>query len=624
MAKQITYSKRDYAALQEEQRAFIKRYYPEVIQNFNDASVMSVFLDLNAAIADNLHYNIDRSLQETVLDYAQQRSSLYNIAKTYGLKIPTRSASMAVCEFTITVPVFGDAEDERYVPVLKAGSQFIGNGQLFETVYDIDFSSPTNVNGAYDRIKLPNYQNGNLISYNIKKNGLAVNGGTKIYTYVFGGTQVDPFFKLILPDTNVLNVDAIISKDGIGYSAKPTYSDFYDENLKWYPVKSLAENKVFVVDTARPVSANGLYYGKYLRVDKRYIYEFTPTGYCVVTFGAATDDSTDILDEYVQYGDVIDLKSFLNNKSLGKAPRPNTTMYVKYRVGGGVASNVGVGVINTTTNAILTSRGPNTQTVRAVQSSLACVNITPAIGGADAPSIEELRYYIGYNFAAQERAVTLEDYRTLITLMPSKFGTPARVGVKQDQNKIMVNLLSFDNTGNLNNTLHTAMMENIATYLSEFRMLNDYVQIQPGEVIDVGVTAEVLMNEDNYLNTVATIITNISDLFNTEKMTMGKSMYTGDIMKAISTTTGVLNVISLDIVNKVGNEYSFNTTSQSYKDVSNRIIDTTDGIIFAEENQILQMRFPDKDIIIKPKFATAVRGATSASSVAASQSAIIT
>lgn len=607
MTKQISYSKRDFASLQEEERAFIKRYYPEVIQNFNDASIMSVYIDLNAAIADNLHQNIDRSLQETVLDYAQQRSSLYNIAKTYGLRIPTRSASMAICEFSIEVPVFGDAEDGRYLPILKAGSQFTGSGQVFETIFDVDFASPTSANGSYDRVKIPNYNNGKLSSYTIKKNAVVSNGSTRIYTYTFGEGQVDPFFKLVLPDSNVLSVDSIISKTGVGFSTQPTYDEFNNDELKWYAVKSLAENKVFVVDKSRPVSSNGLYYGKYLRVDKRYIYEYTPTGYCVVTFGSATDDSTDVLDEFIQYDGVVDLKSFLNNKSLGLAPRPNTTMYVKYKVGGGVESNVGVGVITNVTNAIMNSKGPNSQVARAVQSSLQCINVTPAIGGAAEPSIEELRYYIGYNFAAQERAVSLEDYKTMITLMPSKFGSPARVGVTQEQNKVVINLLSFDSSGNLNSAVHSTLMENIAVYMSEYRMINDFVSVQAGQVIDISVEAEVLMNEDNYLNVVANIITNVSDLFDTKKMVMGKSMYTGDIMKAINSVSGVLNISYMNVINKVGDSYSFNTTSQPYSDVTNRVIDTTDGIIFAEENQVLQMRFPDKDIIIRPKFATAIR-----------------
>jgi hypothetical protein len=607
MAQQISYSVRDFASLQDEERSFIKRYYPEVIQNFNDASIMSVYIDLNAAIADNLHQNIDRSLNETVLDYAQQRSSLYNIAKTYGLRLPTSSASVSVCQLSVTVPVFGDAEDERYLPILKSGSQFSGGGQTFETIYDVDFLSPTNATGAYDRVKIPNYVNGKLSNYTIQKTAIVVNGTTSIYSYTFGAAQVDPFFKLILPDTNVLSVDGVISKDGVGFTALPTYDEFNNDNLKWYMVQSLAQKNVFVIDKSRPVSSSGLYYGKYLSVDKRFIYEYTPTGYCVLTFGSATDDSTDILDQFIQYDGVVDMQAFLNNKSLGVAPRPNTTMYVKYSTGGGVDSNVGVGVITTVGSVIMTSRGANAQTVRTVQSSLTCVNVVPAVGGSDAPSIEALRYYIGYNFMAQNRAISLNDYKTMVTLMPSVFGSPARVGVTQEQNKIVINLLSYDNQGNLSNAIQTILMENIATYMSEFRATNDYVLIQPGQVIDIGIQASVLMTEDNYLNTVANIITNISDLFAISKMVMGQSIYVGDIMKEITAVSGVLNITSLKIVNNVGGAYSLNVTSQPYSDSTNRVIDTSSGVIYAEENQTLQLHYPNQDIIITPTFATAVR-----------------
>ena len=86
--RKISYTTRDFQGIRTELLNYVRTYYPELIQDFNDASVFSVFLDLNAAVADNLHYHIDRSIQETVLQYAQQRSSIYNIARTYGLKLP--------------------------------------------------------------------------------------------------------------------------------------------------------------------------------------------------------------------------------------------------------------------------------------------------------------------------------------------------------------------------------------------------------------------------------------------------------------------------------------------------------------------------------------------------------
>ena len=155
MAQPIQYTQRDFVGIRDELLRYTKQYYPDLIQNANDASVFSVFLDLNAAVADNLHYHIDRSIQETVLQYAQQRSSLFNIARTYGLRIPGNRPSVSVAEFSITVPAFGDKEDARYLGILRRGAQVKGGGEVFESVDDINFNSPYNSSGVPNRKKNP-------------------------------------------------------------------------------------------------------------------------------------------------------------------------------------------------------------------------------------------------------------------------------------------------------------------------------------------------------------------------------------------------------------------------------------------------------------------------------------
>jgi len=173
--RRISYTVRDFEGIREELQQYVRIYYPELIQNFNDASVFSVFLDLNAAVADNLHFHIDRSIQETVLQYAQQRSSIYNIARTYGLKLPGQRPSVALVDFSITVPAFGDKEDERYLGTLRRGSQVVGAGQVFENVEDIDFASPYNSQGFPNRLKIPNFDASNrIINYTITKREIVV------------------------------------------------------------------------------------------------------------------------------------------------------------------------------------------------------------------------------------------------------------------------------------------------------------------------------------------------------------------------------------------------------------------------------------------------------------------
>ena len=225
--KKISYVPRDFQGLRDELVGYVSTYYPELIQNVNDAALFSVFLDLNAAVADNLHYHIDRSIQETVLQYAQQKTSIYNIARTYGLKIPGQRPSVALADFSITVPAFGDKEDTRYLGMLRAGSQAVGSGQVFELVNDCDFSSPFNNEGYPNRLKIPNFDaNGNLINYTITKREVIVNGITKVLKKVINTSDVRPFLEVFLPEKNVLGVTAIIQKDGTSYVNTPSNQDF--------------------------------------------------------------------------------------------------------------------------------------------------------------------------------------------------------------------------------------------------------------------------------------------------------------------------------------------------------------------------------------------------------------
>jgi hypothetical protein len=183
----ISYGVRDFQGIRNELLNYVKTYYPDLINDFSDASIFSVFLDLNAAVADNLHYHIDRSLQETVLQYAQQKSSVYNIARTYGLKIPGQRPSITLCDFSITVPKDGDKPNQQYLGVLQRGAQVLGNGLIFETIDDVDFSIDE-VNNR--RIITKNDLNGDTTSYTITKRVPVINGVTKIFKKIITSSDV--------------------------------------------------------------------------------------------------------------------------------------------------------------------------------------------------------------------------------------------------------------------------------------------------------------------------------------------------------------------------------------------------------------------------------------------------
>ena len=603
MAKKISYAKRDFAGLREELVNLTKDYYPDLIKNTNDASIYSVLLDLNAAIGDNLHYHIDRVWQETMLDFAQQRRSLFHIAKTYGIRLPGNRPSVALMDFSVNVPVRGDKEDERYLGILKAGAQVSGGGQTFETVEDIDFSSPFNSKGEPNRLKIPNFDSNNkLISYTITKRDAIVNGVSRIFRRVISNQDQKPFLKLYLPEQNVLGITSIIHKEGTNFVANPTSSEFTSESNRWYEVKSLMDDKVFLPNKTASSDTSNFTAGDYKRVTNKFITEYTPEGYMSVTFGSGTVDPLDNLDSFNEGSLKVNLGTYLNNLSLGATPKTNSTIFIKYRVGGGKNTNLGVNVITSVDNVEFNVSGPITSVNNQVVQSLNVTNVTPAVGGADQPTIEEIRNMVGYNFAAQDRAVTLNDYKVLIETMPSTYGAPAKVNVMEEDNKVKIKLLSYDSQGNLTDTVSTTLKNNILRYLTQYRMINDFIDIQSGEVVDLGVEYDLLVDKNiNQTDILKEVVTTTSNFFNIQNRKMGDPLFVGELQKAISDISGVVNVVDIRIFNKMGGEYSSSEVVQSYVDDTTKEISQSDTTIFMKSNQIFQIRFPNKDIKIRVK-----------------------
>jgi hypothetical protein len=602
--KRISYTTRDFQSIRTELINFVKIYYPELVDNFNDASVFSVFLDLNAAVSDNLHFHIDRSIQETVLQYAQQKSSVFNIARTYGLKLPGQRPSVAMVDFSITVPVFGDKDDERYEGILRRGSQVLGAGQVFETVYDIDFASPYDAKGFPNRLKIPNFNANNiLINYTIVKRELVVNGITKVFKQSILPSDVRPFYELFLPEKNVLGITSVIQKDGTSYANVPTSQEFLTNDGRWYEVDALAQDKVFVEDPTKPSDDPGIKVGRYLTTSDRFITEFTPEGFLKMTFGGGNTSAEDQLREFARSGvNVQPMQSYLNNFSLGSTLRPNTTLFIQYRVGGGLGTNIGVNVINQVGTVDFFVSGPSQDINTSVINSLSCNNITAAIGGSGLPTLEEVRNFVSFNFSAQNRAVTINDYEALIRKMPAQFGGPAKVAVVEEDNKVKIKILSYDTSGALTQIVSNTLISNIAEYLSNYRMLNDYISVETADVIDLSIDISVVLDSSqNQGSIITSIINKITTFFNPLSRQLGQNINTSDLNRIIQNENGVMSITSIQFFNNVGGQYSSSETSMAYENAETREIKPVDGTIFALPNQIYQIRFPNKDIRVRVK-----------------------
>jgi hypothetical protein len=479
----------------------------------------------------------------------------------------------------------------------------VGAGIVFENVYDIDFASPYNAQGFPNRLKIPNFNANNvLINYTITKRELVVNGITKVFKRVITPNDVKPFFELFLPEKNVLGITSVLLKSGTEYTNIPSSAEFLSPVNKWYEVDSLAEDRIFIEDPTKVSDQPGIKVGKYIQTQNRFISEYTSEGFKKLTFGGGTNTAQDALDQFTTVGATIDLQRYTNNLSLGSALVPNSTLFIQYRVGGGLATNLGTNVINQIGTVNFFVNGPSESTNSSVVNSLRCNNVTAAIGGAGTPSLEEIRNYVSFNFAAQKRAVTVQDYESIIRNMPSEFGAPAKVSITENDNKILIQLLSYDTSGKLTNIVSDTLRQNVANYLSNYRMMNDYISILTAEVIDLSIDVQIVLDSaQNSGQVIADVVDRVSSYFNPQVRELGQNVNLSELKSIVQNQNGVLSVAGLNVYNNVGGQYSSAETSMEYSNPETKEIAPVDDTIFAQPSQVYQVRYPNKDIRVSVK-----------------------
>ena len=646
MEKGISYLNRTFDDYKNALKDFSRKYYPDMTTEYSDASVGSWLIDINADVADNLSYHIDRVYQETNIDSAQEPSSVFNIARNNGVKVPGPKGAMAEVRFTCQIPVAGQTYAKEYLPVIKRGTMVNSSSQAFEVMYDVNFAEQYDEFMRSDRTIEPVLDaNGNVTKYNITKLAVVTAGETGVFKKSIKTSDIRPFMEIVIPVEGIMNVESILMKDGDALTSYPSYGEFYsyDEDVcpekgnltRFFEVDSLAEQfrwgETLNNKNCPIIHAYGYYNsadkkiyptcevtrGEWKPVRHKFITEYTDNGYMKVIFGSGTDVKVET-DNMSPLGKYLITRTIRNN-SLGELPKPGTTIFILYRSGGGSSSNVAQGAISTISK-LLTSFPLGSQaseaTKAAVRSSISVVNTTPSVSGKDMPTVQEMKYLIKYNKGAQNRCVTVKDYIDRVLMMPPKYGTPFRVGATEDNNKIMLYLLGIDYRGKLDAALPSLLAENIQNYLTEYRMINDYVEIKPGRIINLSVEVEVHVDKNyNMSDVVSLIISKVQDYFDIKKRNMGDDLYVGDLKKEISKLDGVANLIDLRVYNETCAGYSSTQTSQEIYIAGdcNRAqeeiipgryrldLEASDGIIYSDGDTMLEIKYPGKDIRVFPK-----------------------
>ena len=599
----VQFGSRTFGEIRTDLVAYIRQAYPEVLSDFTDSSVGAMMIDLNAGVGNNLSINLDRSFQETQLEYAQQRASILNLAKNMGFNIPARRPSVTVVDFTVTVPVLGNSPDSSYYPVLAAGAQVLGGGKIFETTDSIDWHSAVSNLGDSNRSIIPNTDsNGTIVNYSINKREVVTNGSTSVFKRTISSTDIIPFFSVTLPDPDVIEITAIYLMPGTNYSSTPTVNDFATSGLQYYEVDFLAQQRVFIQDPNNSQlnnNTNNLQAATWIDVTKKFIKEFTTNGYCKIIFGSGDADVNAFKEGFLKEGvsNRYFLENFLNNTALGEKLLPNYTLFVQYRTGGGSNSNVGSGTLTQLGGYNLTVQGSRQDYNQNVQRSLAVNNPIPAIGGNDGLSVEQIRQLIKYNFSSQFRDVTLSDYLLQMYKMPGKFGSPFRANAFKRNNKVVISILDIGADGKLSNSSNILLKENITEYLTQFRMINDYVEVKDGKIYNIAFEVDVYVDNianNQIANSIITLVRNYLDINNYE---MNQDIFLGRLQREILSANGVINVIDIKVFNRVGGQYSNNVVSQAVDPTTGEIT-IINNTIYSTADSMFEIKNPEKDITI--------------------------
>ena len=293
----------------------------------------------------------------------------------------------------------------------------------------------------------------------------------------------------------------------------------------------------------------------------------------------------------------IDPQNFLKTRTLGLSPT-NTTLTIKYRVGGGLSTNAGSNTIRSVVQSVFTvgDSSLNAAIVRDVRNSLEVVNPRPVVGGLDEKSIEEVKQLVSANFAAQNRMVGITDFTVRALSMPSRYGSIFRAYARLNplnKNTIDLHILTKDSSGYVVAPTDD-LAQNLKKYLNNFRMVTDVINIAHGEVINVGVRFSVLTNPVSVSSEVlADCLLALKEFFAIDKWQINQPINMTKMYKLISDVPGVLSLISLNFTNLTGTQEGRAYSNASYNILEN----TANGILYCKENAIFEVKYPNVDIV---------------------------
>lgn len=596
--KEISYLGKDFNSFKRNLIDFTKQYFPNTYTDFNESDPGMIFLELAAYVGDVLSFYTDTNLKESLLEHATEKANVYDLAYALGYRPNNISPSYADLDVFQLVPAIGtgasNKPDMSYALIIKPGLRLSAQNTSakFRVADYIDFSTVDTTNKDECVSYSKDNTTGETTYYLLKKTVTTVSGTPKSLNFTFGSPI--PYDKIVLTDTNISEIISVTDTS----------------NDTWYEVPYLAQD--LIADSKYyPDSTNKNFLLQYKTAAKRFISRLRSDNSIEIQFGAgiSSNHNNTVVpgvasfiakgDTNVVLSDSIDPNNFLYTKTYGQAPA-NTTLTVTYATCNGVLDNVNANQINTIDNVEFLDNINNTSlnatTLRYCKQSVYVNNPNPAIGGAGAESIAEIKQNAAANFAAQNRIVSPQDYIARVYSMPGKFGAVAKAYVQSDTTKKITDIyvLGYNSSKQLQQfTLKPEhpVMKNLKTYLNEYRMLSEQISLKQASIINIGVEFEITVLP-NYNNNEVLLkcINALKDLFNIDKWQINQPIIIADITTTIANIKGVQSVIKINFTSKNG---AANYFSKTY-DVTAA---TKNGVIYpSHDPSIFEIKFPDSDI----------------------------
>jgi hypothetical protein len=610
--RDIKYINKDFGELRASLIEFARTYFPTTYNDFTPASPGMMFMEMSSYVGDVMSFYLDNQIQENFVQFARQQNNLYTLAYMLGYRPKVTGAATVDIDFYQQVPSLLSGSiyspDFRYALQIAENTSVRSNlvgatSFLVQDPIDFSFSSssdPTQVTIYSLNGDVPEF-------YLLKKTRKAISANIQTKEFTFGVPE--RFQTIEINDSNIIGILDIIDSDG----------------NEWYEVPYLAQEMVFdTIKNTNPNDPNTYtdqgevpYLLQLRKVPRRFVSRFVSPTALQLQFGAGTNTQNND-EEIIPNTDNIGLglpykrsllttafapANFLYTDTYGISPY-NTTLTVRYLTGGGVAANIpanSLTAISTTSNIRFQNNNLDPVLAQTVFDSIAINNPAAASGGQDGDTTDEIRFNTLSTFATQLRSVTQDDYLVRTLSLPSQYGTIAKAYIEPEkienllpgETPSILNLyvLAFDNNKKLK-TASAALKQNLSTYLSQYRIVNDSVKIKNAFVINIGVEFDlIVLPEYNNNEVIFNCIQALKDYFDINKWQINEPIILRDLYVLLDKIEGVQTIKKIDIVNKVGipNGYSQYAYDISGATQNNVVYPSLDPMIF-------EVKYPDTDI----------------------------